>query len=39
LIKKLSENVKSNFEFYNGEYNTSDEIVKLKEKKLSLKKK
>ena len=39
LIKKLSENVKSNFEFYNGEYNTSDEIVKLKEKKTQFKEK
>ena len=39
LIKKLSENVKSNFEFYNGQYNTSDEIVKLKEKITNFKEK
>ena len=33
LIKKESENLKNNLEFYNGEYKTFDEIVKLKEKK------
>ena len=33
LIKKESENIKNNFEYYNGEYKTSDEIVKFKEMK------
>ena len=33
LIKKESENLKSNLEFYNGECKTSEEIVKIKEKK------
>ena len=32
LIKNLSENIKNNIEFYNGEFKTSDEIVKLKTK-------
>ena len=32
LIKKESKDLKSNIEFYNGEYKTSDEIVKIKEK-------
>ena len=33
LIKKESENTRNNFEYYNGEYKTSDEIVKFKEMK------
>ena len=39
LIKKESENIKNNFEYYNGEYKTSDEIVKFKEKKKKFKEK
>ena len=31
LITKLSENVKNNFEFYNGKYKTPEELVNFKE--------
>ena len=39
LIKNLSENIKNNIEFYNGEFKTSDEIVKLKTLKTKFKEK
>ena len=39
LVKNLSENVKNNIEFYNGEFKTSDEIVKLKTLKTKFKEK